>query len=98
MGESILGAFGYTRRMLAVAGSNNARRQDIKGVVSYQSLTRTFLAGTADKSTEVRLCLDEAPAVEAWADLRDVVPLLASHDVVLVVGGPEHRLQGIVTA
>lgn len=80
---------------LVVAGSANPRQQDIKGIVSYESIAKALLKGAA---TEVRQCIDDSvPTVNADADLKDVVPRLAAHDVVLVVGH-DHRLQGIVTA
>lgn len=66
------------------------------GSFRTRSIAKALLNGNP---TEVRHCTDDSvPIVDANADLKDVVPLLATHDVVLVVGGPEHRRQGIVTA
>lgn len=80
---------------LVVASSGTSRRQDIKGIVSYQSIAKALLSGTPKK---VRDCLDDkVPIVSSDRDLRDVVPLLGESDVVLVVG-QDHRLQGIVTS
>jgi len=80
---------------LVVASSARPRQQDIKGIVSYQSITKALLAG---RPPEVRECMDDSvPVLRSDADLKGVVPLLSVHDVVLVVG-PDRRLQGIVTA
>lgn len=80
---------------LVVASSSTPRRQDIKGIVSYQSMAKALLSGAPEK---VRDCLDDdCNIVESRADLKDVVTLLGKSDVVLVVG-QDHRLQGIVTA
>ena len=80
---------------LVVANGSTPRRQDIKGIVSFQSIAKALLNGSP---STVRECVDDAvPIVRSDADLKEVVPLLGVHDVVLVVG-PDHRLQGIVTA
>jgi predicted transcriptional regulator len=80
---------------LVVTNSRNPRRHDIKGIISYQSITKALLNGNP---TTVRECLDESiPILRSDADLKDVVPLLGIHDVVLVVG-EDLRLQNIVTA
>lgn len=73
---------------LVVANGPTPRRQDIKGLVSFQSLTKALLAGTANANTEVRHCLQVPQFADASEDLGAVVPRLAQHDVVLVVGGP----------
>jgi len=81
---------------LIVANSGTPRRQDIKGIVSYQSMAKAVLRGAPDK---VRDCLDDdVQIVKSDADLKDVVPMLGKNDVVLVVGKEDHRLQGIVTS
>lgn len=80
---------------LVVGNGNKPRRQDIKGIVSYQSIAKALLTG---QPTTVRECVDDSiPVLRSEADLKDVVPLLGVHDVVLVVGS-DQRLQGIVTA
>ena len=81
--------------LLVVASSSTPRRQDIKGVVSYQSMAKALLSGAPEK---VRDCLDDdCPIVGSREDLKDIVPMLGNSDVVLVVG-QDNRLQGIVTA
>lgn len=80
---------------LLVASSPQPRRQDVKGIVSYQSIAKALLAG---KATRVADCTDDTvPIVRSDEDLRAVVPQLGTHDVVLVVGR-DHRIQGLVTA
>lgn len=80
---------------LVVANGSTPRQQDIKGIVSYQSIAKALLAGTPET---VRECIDNTvPVLRSDSDLKDVLPLLGVHDVVLVVG-VDHRLQGIVTA
>ena len=80
---------------LVVADCTTPLRQDIKGVISFQSMTNAMMNG--DPRT-VGDCIDKTvPIVEKDTDLRSVVDHLSRHDVVLVVG-IERRLQGIVTA
>lgn len=80
---------------LVVASGATPRSQDIKGIVSYQSMAKAVLSGAPKK---VRDCLDDGvQIVESDADLKDVVAMLGESDVVLVVG-KDHRLQGIVTS
>ena len=80
---------------LVVASSGSPRRQNIKGIVSYQSMAKALLSDAPEK---VRDCLDNSVQIVASdADLKDVVPMLGERDVVLVVG-LDHRLQGIVTS
>ena len=80
---------------LVVASGDRPRRQDIKGIVSYQSMAKAILSGAL---ATVRDCLDDdVQIVTSAEDLKDVVPILGESDVVLVVGG-DHRLQGIVTS
>jgi CBS domain-containing protein len=80
---------------LVVANNNRPRQQDIKGIVSYQSIAKALLNGNP---VTVRDCVDDSvPVIRSDLDLNEVVPLLGVHDVVLVVG-QDRRLQGIVTA
>lgn len=80
---------------LVVANSSTPLKHTIKGIVSYQSIAKALLAG---HPTTVRDCVDDSvPVLPHGADLKQVVPLLGIHDVVLVFGSNQ-RLQGIVTA
>ena len=80
---------------LVVASSQTPRQQDIRGIVSFQSMAKALMNGNPQK---VRECIDpHVPIVQYDADLTSVVGQLSSNDVVLVVG-PNKRLQGIVTA
>ena len=80
---------------LVVASNANPLRQDIKGIVSFQSMTKALMNGGP---TTVGDCIDNnVPIVQSDADLNSVVEQLKGHDVVLVIGR-ERRLQGIVTA
>ena len=80
---------------LVVADSAKPLRQDIKGIISFQSMTNALMNG--DPKT-VGDCVDKGvPTVGSDTDLRSVVDELGKHDVVLVIGN-ENRLQGIVTA
>ena len=82
---------------LVVASRENPKRNDIKGILSFDSLSQALLNGTP---TTVRDCIDEDKDVQYanYADdLESVVNQLSSNDVVLVTGRDD-RLQGIVTA
>ncbi len=80
---------------LVVASSARPRQQDIKGIVSFQSIAKALMNG---KPAIVRDCLDEdVPFAASDADLKSVVRQLSGNDVVLVIG-KDKRLQGIVTA
>ena len=80
---------------LVVASHAEPLRQDIKGIVSFQSMTKALMNG---RPTTVGDCIDnKVPIVQSDADLNSVVEQLKGHDVVLVIGR-ERRLQGIVTA
>ena len=80
---------------LVVAGSQRPRQQDIKGIVSYQSMAKALMNG---KPTTVGDCIDkDVPIAQSDADLKSVVSQLSGNDFVLVIGR-DKRLQGIVTA
>ena len=80
---------------LVVADSKRPRQQDIKGIVSFQSLAKALMNG---KPKTVGECIDSnVTHVQSDADLRSVVSLLSGNDVVLVIGR-DKRLQGLVTA
>ena len=80
---------------LVVASHEEPFRQDIKGIVSFQSMTKALMNGGP---ATVGDCIDNSvPIVQSDADLNSVVEQLKGHDVVLVIGR-ERRLQGIVTA
>ena len=80
---------------LVVASNANPFRQDIKGIVSFQSMTKALMNGGP---VTVGDCIDSnVPIVQSDADLNSVVEQLKGHDVVLVIGR-ERRLQGIVTS
>ena len=80
---------------LVVANNPTPRQQDIKGVVSFQSLAKALMNGNPKT---VRDCIDNpVPTAESDADLKSVVNQLSENDVVLVIGRNK-RLQGIVTA
>ena len=80
---------------LVVASQAEPFRQDIKGIVSFQSMTKALMNG---RPAKVGDCIDNSvPIVQSDADLNSVVEQLKGHDVVLVIGR-ERRLQGIVTA
>ena len=80
---------------LVVAAQDEPRRQDIKGIVSFQSMAKALMNG---KPTTVGDCVDsDVPIVEKDADLKSVVKQLSENIVVLVIG-QNKRLQGIVTA
>ncbi len=80
---------------LVVAAHTKPRQQDIKGIVSFQSMAKAFMNG---KPTKVGDCIDsDAPFAESDDDLKSVVHKLSENDVVLVIGR-DKKLQGIVTA
>ena len=79
---------------LVVADKQNPMRQDIKGIVSFQSMAKALMDG---KPNTVGDCIDDVPLVPSDADLKSVVSQLKENDVVLVYG-QDNRLQGIVTA
>ena len=80
---------------MVVASNSKPRQQDIKGIVSFQSLAKALMNG--DPKT-VKDCIDDSvPLVQTNADLKSVVGQLSENDVVLVIG-KDKRLQGIVTA
>ncbi len=85
----------YKYSQLVVASRAKPRQQDIKGIVSYQSMAKALMNGTP---TTVGDCIDKhVPSVLSDADLQSVVRQLSGNDVVLVIGR-DKRLQGIVTA
>ena len=80
---------------LVVADHENPMQQDIKGIVSFQSMTKALMNG---KPTTVAQCIESVvPTVASDTDLKTIVNQLIGNDVVLVIG-PDKRLQGIVTA
>ena len=80
---------------LVVASHASPRQQDIKGIVSFQSITKAMMNG--DPIT-VGDCIDEEVfCAPGHTDLKSVVSQLTRNDVVLVIG-LDKRLQGIVTA
>lgn len=80
---------------LVVANNNRPRQPDIKGIVSFQSITKALMNGNP---TTVRDCIHEnVPFAQGDADLKSIVSDLNESDVVLVIGH-DNRLQGIVTA
>ena len=80
---------------LVVAAHAKPRQQDIKGIVSFQTMAKAFMNGNP---TKVGDCIDSAPPfAESDDDLKSVVHQLSENDVVLVIGR-DKRLQGIVTA
>ena len=80
---------------LVVASHAKPMQQDIKGVVSFQSMAKVLMNG---KPTVVSDCIDEDTRfAQINHDLKSVVRQLNEKDVVLVIGR-DKRLQGIVTA
>ena len=80
---------------LVVADHATPMQQDIKGIVSFQSMTKALMNGTP---TTVGDCINnEVCFAQSDADLKSVVSQLSGNDVVLVIGRNK-RLQGIVTA
>lgn len=80
---------------LVVADQQNPLRQDIKGIVSFQSMAKALMDGNPNTVGD---CVADAPLVRSDADLKSVVSQLKENDVVLVYGQDNNRLQGIVTA
>ena len=80
---------------LVVANGDKPRRQDIKGIVSFQSIAKALMNG---EPRTVRDCIDnDVRFAQSGADVNSIVTELDGSDVVLVTGR-DHRLQGIVTA
>ena len=80
---------------LVVANSSKPRQQDIKGILSFQSLAKALMNGNPKTVGD---CIDNnVPFAPSDADLKSVVSQLSENDVVLVIGRNK-RLQGIVTA
>ena len=80
---------------LVVADHATPMQQDIKGIVSFQSMTKALMNG---KPKTVGDCIDkEVCFAQSDDDLKLVVNHLSGNDVVLVIGR-DKRLQGIVTA
>ena len=80
---------------LMVASSGTPFQKDVKGIVSFRSVTRALMNGDANI---VGQCIeDEVPFAHVDTDLKSVVSQLSEHEVVLVIGR-DNRLQGIVTA
>ena len=80
---------------LVVANNPKPRQQDIKGIVSFQSMAKALMNS---KPATVGDCIDtDVCFAETHTDLKSVVLQLSGNDVVLVIGH-DKRLQGIVTA
>ena len=80
---------------LVVANHAKPMQQDIKGIVSFQSMTKALMNGNP---TTVGDCMDkDMRLAQSDYDLNSVVRQLSEKDVVLVIGR-DKRLQGIVTA
>ena len=80
---------------LVVADSSRPMQQDIKGIVSFHSMTMSLMNGNPNTVGD---CIDkDITIVQSDADLKSVVSQLSVKDVVLVVGR-DKKLQGIVTA
>ena len=80
---------------LVVASPTTPRQQDIKGIVSFQSIAKAQMNG---QPTIVGNCIDsDVPYAQSDADLKLVVNQLKGNDVVLIIGR-DNSLQGIVTA
>ncbi len=82
---------------LVVANSPTARRQDIKGIVSYESIAKALLAGKEPSASVIECTERTVSILHSGDDLNKVLSELGVHDVVLVVGH-DNRLQGIITA
>ena len=85
----------YNYSQLVVADLDEPRQSDIKGVVSFQSMTNALMNGaprTVGDCIEKDVCI-----VQSHDDLESVVGELSKKDVVLVIG-QDKKLQGIVTA
>lgn len=84
------------RSYLVVANGNEPKYSDVKGVISFGSITDAFLRGESPQ--QVRECMDpRPPAVGLDGDIEQVIDDLAKHEVVLITG-PGDRVVGIVTA
>lgn len=80
---------------LVVADRQQPQQQTIKGIISFQSMTKALMNGSPKTVGD---CLDsEVCFAQSHDDLRSVVGQLSGNDVVLVIG-EDKRLQGIVTA
>ena len=80
---------------LVVTSSKEPKQQNIKGIVSFQSIAKALMNG---KPATVGDCIDNSvPFVPSDVDLKSVVSHLRENDVVLVIGR-DKGLQGIVTA
>lgn len=80
---------------LVVADNQHPMQQAIKGIVSFQSMTKALMNGSPKTVGD---CLDEEVCfANIHDDLRSIVEQLSENDVVLVIS-EEKRLQGIVTA
>ena len=89
--EMLLGKYSQ----LVVASSATPRQQDIKGIVSFQSIAKALMNGRPETVND---CIDgNVRFAQRHDDLKSVVGQLAETDVVLVIGR-DNRLQGIVTA
>ncbi len=89
--KMLLGKFSQ----LVVANSDKPRHQDIKGIVSFQSIAKALMNGDPETVGD---CLDtNVPVAQSHEDLNSVVTKLSINDVVLVIGR-DNSLQGIVTA
>ena len=85
----------YKFSQLVVAGTAKPRQQDIKGIVSFQSMAKALMNG--DPST-VGDCIDkDVFFAQSDTDLKTVVTQLSGNDVILVIGR-DRRLQGSVTS
>ena len=91
----------YTRMLLGkfsqlvVADSDEPSRDEIRGIVSFQSMAKALMKGDV---TTVADCLDNGvPFAQYNDDITSVISKLRENAVVLVMGR-DNRLQGIVTA
>ena len=85
----------YKYSQLVVADHERPRQQDIKGIVSLQSMAKALMNGNPKIVGD---CIDkETSFAQSDSDLKSVVHQLSGSDVVLVIGR-DKRLQGIVTA
>ncbi len=85
----------YDYSQLVVASHDEAKQHDIKGVVSFKSITQALMKGTP-VTAAVGVCIEKVPIVSIDDDLVSIIPELNRSEVVLVVGR-KRRLQGIVT-
>ncbi len=80
---------------LVVASNDNPRQQDIKGMVSFQSLAKALMNGNPATVSD---CMDKDMSfAEDDTDLKSILGQLSENDVVLVIG-QDKRLRGIITA